>query len=49
MPYLQELLGTISLTFFLPAIQIRRKLRLTMIPLLAIRSLQILAHAPTAQ
>ena len=34
---------------FLPAIQIRWKLRLAITPLLAIRSQQILAHATTAQ
>ena len=34
---------------FLPEIQIRRKLRLVIIPLLAIRSQQIFAHATTAQ
>ena len=34
---------------FLPAIQIRWKLRLAVIPLLAIRSQQIFAHATTAQ
>ena len=34
---------------FLPAIQIRWKLRLALIPLLAIRSQQIFAHATTAQ
>ena len=34
---------------FLPAIQIRWKLRLAVIPLLAIRSTQIFAHATTAQ
>ena len=34
---------------FLPAIQIRWKLRLAVIPLLAIRSRQIFAHATTAQ
>ena len=34
---------------FLPAIQIRWKLRLLIIPLLAIRSQQIFAHATTAQ
>ena len=33
---------------FLPAIQIRWKLRLAVIPLLAIRSQQIFAHATTA-
>ena len=34
---------------FLPAIQIRWKLRLAVIPLLAIRSQQTFAHATTAQ
>ena len=34
---------------FLPAIQIRWKLRLDVIPLLAFRSQQIFAHATTAQ
>ena len=34
---------------FLPAIQIRWKFRLAVIPLLAIRSQQIFAHATTAQ
>ena len=34
---------------FLPAIQIRWKLRLAVIPLLAIKSQQIFAHATTAQ
>ena len=34
---------------FLPAIQIRWKLRLAVIPLLAVRSQQIFAHATTAQ
>ena len=34
---------------FLPAIQIRWKLRLAVIPLLTIRSQQIFAHATTAQ
>ena len=34
---------------FLPAIQIRWKLRLAVIPLLAIRSQQIFTHATTAQ
>ena len=34
---------------FWPAIQIRWKLRLAVIPLLAIRSQQIFAHATTAQ
>ena len=34
---------------FLPVIQIRWKLRLSIIPLLAIRSQQIFAHATTAQ
>ena len=34
---------------FLPAIQIRWKLRLAVIPLMAIRSQQIFAHATTAQ
>ena len=34
---------------FLPVIQIRWKLRLAVIPLLAIRSQQIFAHATTAQ
>ena len=34
---------------FLPAIQIRWKLRLAITPLLAIRSQQIFAHATTAQ
>ena len=34
---------------FFPAIQIRWKLRLAVIPLLAIRSQQIFAHATTAQ
>ena len=34
---------------FLPAIQIQWKLRLAIIPLLAIRSRQIFAHATTAQ
>ena len=42
-------LGPVSLTFFLPAIQIRWKLRLAITPLLAIRSQQIFAHAMTAQ
>ena len=34
---------------FLPAIQVRWKLRLAITPLLAIRSQQIFAHATTAQ
>ena len=34
---------------FLPAIQIRWKLRLAVIPLLAISTQQIFAHATTAQ
>ena len=34
---------------FLPAIQIRWKLRLAVIPLLAIKSQQIFAHATSAQ
>ena len=34
---------------FLPAIQIRWKLRLAITPLLAIKSQQIFAHATTAQ
>ena len=41
--------GPVSLTIFFPAIQIRWKLRLAVIPLLAIRSKQIFAHARTAQ
>ena len=41
--------GSVSLTIFLPAIQMRWKLRLAVIPLLAIRSKQIFAHATTAQ
>ena len=39
----------VSLTIFLPAIHIRWKFRLAVIPLLAIRSQQIFAHATTAQ
>ena len=39
----------VSLKFFLPAIQIRWKLRLAIIPLLVVRSQQIFAHATTAQ
>ena len=44
-----QMLGPVSLTFFLPAIQIRWKLRLAITPLLAIRSQQIFAHATTTQ
>ena len=41
---------TLSFTYdFLPAIQIRWKLRLAVIPLLAIKSQQIFVHATTAQ
>ena len=41
--------GPVSLTFFLPVTQIRWKISLAIIPLLAIRSQQISAHATTAQ
>ena len=41
--------GALFTNDFLPAIQIRWKLRLAVIPLLAIRSQQIFAHATTAQ
>ena len=41
--------GPVSLTVYLPAIQIRWKLRLAINLLLAIRSQQIFAHATTAQ
>ena len=40
--------GACFTNLFLPAIQIRWKLRLAIIPLLAIRSQQIFAHATTA-
>ena len=42
-------LGPVSLTVFLPAIQIRWKLCFGVIPLLAIRSQQIFAHDTTAE
>ena len=41
-------LGPVSLTNFLPTIEIRWKLCLAVIPFLAIRSQQIFAHATTA-
>ena len=48
-PCINFIQGPVSLTIFLPAIPIRWKLRLAVIPLLAIRSQQIFAHATTAQ
>ena len=42
-------LGPVSLMIFLPAVRVRWKLRLAVIPLLAIRSQQVFAHATTAQ
>ena len=41
--------GACFIKVFLPAIQIRWKLRLAITPLVAIRSQQIFAHATTAQ
>ena len=42
-------LGPVSLTIFLPAVWVRWKFRLAVIPLLAIRSQQVFAHATAAQ
>ena len=42
-------LGPVSLKIFLPAVRVRWKLRLVVIPLLTIRSRQDFAHATTAQ
>ena len=43
-------MGSVSLAIFLPAIQIRWKIRLALIPLMAIKSQQILyMPRPTAQ